>query len=1041
MRKAKIENIKDSMPSLIEVAGGYFKSLVSLENNKELIESSSGTIGFLIKLFGKPLIDGYYKNTSKNILRDFGFHTYALAGFNQSAKSLNVIKNLVEADIPINEALLGTNKDFNLLISEIEKKLTTSVFQPRYHPAIQLVKQTVVEMLYRLKIDKNSVNLFKKDFNDGIELTVAETFGESYEEHKNSINKLLFKENETKLLLDIINNSKIGFSESEDLKYEDAFGSWMPIANRESFPEFSTEKEIVSFENSLKKVESLVDEYFEVEDENHLEKILFIVADFGKGKSVFLKKYASSIATHYLNTGEGFFPIYFNLRSFSNYSSETPLGVIEDFLQTEYGIKINSEYFKAKKYVFLIDSLDESCDLSKTQVDKVINSVKRIQSIDKAVSRINKLIITSRPFDDVLFNHIGMNKPYALRTEKSSKETSHYLSLYGFKKNQFNDWLYNTLKKFSKDLEENKTTGYVSEIITAIKNGIQPDTYSILFTSNTLSSSELRRPIFGYMIYQLLINNINITQLGKIGIYLSFLNLLTKEAKYINDPDLKINLKEQFEARNMLHQIAALWLHEKEKGKQGSLKKADICRIIGNFGNVESDQEVLEKYKALNLSDIQFLSHSYFGENSNVLHFQHQSFAEVLIAEYYLKVVIRCALENTLDLDFVITKLNIGLPTEQSIQFLKELLQLVRETIGNEITPDLLEKRKLLTPLLAAIALPINNQTLNSQRLFYEWYALGNIDAYSQEIPEILLTKWFVDKTFIDSISELCEKIINYEENFILSKTVAKTSLIKNEVAHILNKNYKNSIYIEKYLALIIGNGLINGGGEYFIRRLSHSKILNLLKGGNHQWLHQSFQGIKLEKTDQTPSRSIVIDNLPLFDYDFSDSILTNVAFYNCELFRVNFSESQLTNISFVQCFFYNNNFTKCKISGLLDLSTAVISHYGLIPYQLLIKAYRKAFSEKKYKHAHYYPLYHSTQGLITMNRFTSLKEIDFYFSQIAFFINYCFENNYLETVDILKTFPNRKPLFKHRTIEILEEIRQTGSFHSKENLYDDLPF
>ena len=78
--------------------------------------------------------------------------------------------------------------------------------------------------------------------------------------------------------------------------------------------------------------------------------ILFAVADFGKGKSVFLKQLASKLAKKFVNEGEGYFPVYFNLRNFANYRSDTDLGVIDDFLQTEYGINIREELYKKKKY-------------------------------------------------------------------------------------------------------------------------------------------------------------------------------------------------------------------------------------------------------------------------------------------------------------------------------------------------------------------------------------------------------------------------------------------------------------------------------------------------------------------------------------------------------------------------------------------------------------------------------------------------------------------------------------------------------------------
>ncbi len=222
------------------------------------------------------------------------------------------------------------------------------------------------------------------------------------------------------------------------------------------------------------------------------------------------------------------------------------LGIIEDYLQSQYAIKINSEYFVSKKYCFLFDSLDESCDLGIANIEKVISSIKRIQNLDKTKYRTNKIIITSRPFDYVLYNQISSHKPHAIEIE--NRAVGHYISLYGFKKNQFNDWIFQSLSKIKFSSNINSSDGVIKNILTQISQGNRVDFYDLLLNNRTLSASELRRPIFAYMIYKLITNNINITKTGKIGIYLSFLNLLSKEAKYIYDPNYQISLLEQFEA-------------------------------------------------------------------------------------------------------------------------------------------------------------------------------------------------------------------------------------------------------------------------------------------------------------------------------------------------------------------------------------------------------------------------------------------------------------------------------------------------------------
>lgn len=159
----------------------------------------------------------------------------------------------------------------------------------------------------------------------------------------------------------------------------------------------------------------------------------------------------------------------------------------------------------------------------------------------------------------------------------------------------------------------------------------------------------------------------------------------------------------------------------------------------------ESDSEVLERLKGQGLTEIQFLSHSYFGDNANVLHFQHQSFAEILLAEYYLKVFIKYALDEDADVEEARIRLVIGEPTEQTVLFLKEMLQLLRETTTNEATSEIIEKRKLLFPLMASLATQKHNR-LFCNDIYYGWYKLCDIDENQTSYPKKQLENWCIAK-------------------------------------------------------------------------------------------------------------------------------------------------------------------------------------------------------------------------------------------------------------------------------------------------------
>jgi hypothetical protein len=262
-------------------------------------------------------------------------------------------------------------------------------------------------------------------------------------------------------------------------------------------------------------------------------------------------------------------------------------------------------YNKSKKYLFLIDSLDESGELTQHSIDNVINSIEKIQKLDSIRCRENRIIITSRPIDEGLNTHLSRHYPYCQQNNEG-RDIPHFISIYGFKKDQFNNWLINTLKQSNRKSQP-EDTELICKILHGIENNLKVDIHKELLQDKTLSSGELQRPIFAYMIYQLLVKNIDFFKVGKIGIYLSFINLLSKDAKYINDRNININLLKEFEFRNLLNATSALWQFERHGGNQGFLKKADICRVLDGENRSESDKDILIRYGEI--SEVQFLSH------------------------------------------------------------------------------------------------------------------------------------------------------------------------------------------------------------------------------------------------------------------------------------------------------------------------------------------------------------------------------------------------------------------------------------------------
>lgn len=933
-KKEILEHIVNALPYALKDFAGYVKDNFDA-HGQDIVSDSTGIASNAIKLLGKPYIDEYFDKLTAKKLENYGLDIYLKASLIQATESLEVIKeqlndrfNPDSIQESLESAAINFNTD-NLLL----------VFRPKDHPAVNLVRSSYEQLLKNCDLSSQTIKQFIKDFNEHIAGKIQETFGSDYEAHIDDIKDLILKDNETDFLLDMVKLGRIGFKENEQLNYEQTYVAWKKAGafkagdNEEAEPE-----------TELKTIEDLINQYFDPqESDNTLDKILFVLADFGKGKSVFLRRYAAQLAKDYLETNHGLFPVYFNLRDFSTYSSDSKLGVIADYLETKYSLKIDNDYFKNKQYLFLIDSLDESGELNKANIEKVINSIKKIQQLDKEHCRNNRIIITSRPFDEGLETQLHSHKPYVSKNSEG-RDIPHFISIYGFQKEQFNHWLTDTLHHY---LQQNtiETTGFAQDVITAINNQQPIDIYDHLLSNETLSATELRRPIFAYMIFQLIINNIDFSAIGKIGVYLSFLNLLTKEAKHINDTSYQIDLRQEFEFRNLLHVIATLWMYERQQGKQGALKKADICRVLDGENKREMDAQTLERYKSSGVTEIQFLSHSYFGENDNVLHFQHQSFAEILLAEYYLKVFIKYALDEESNVEEARTKLILGEPTAQTIQFLQEMLNLLKDTVcENNGDATVIEKRKLLFPLMAALGTQKNNK-LFCNSIYYEWFKQYPINAYEANYPVKALENWCINQAQLDKIIELAKEVIESNTNYLLTKAETKTVLYDNELLAIQNNKLSDfAPDMDRWLALLVGNTLYNDidKEKFFngkIKNFEH--LFDLIRNWNYAyhtsapiWSRKLFMGINMRENNHT----ILLSNNNFNYIDFSYSYLRNINAISSDFRNTRFYGNNFFDIDMVCCLLAYSSIENIIEIKNFRTGISVIHSNILMPIQLANK-------------------------------------------------------------------------------------------------------
>ncbi|MFY1613786.1 hypothetical protein ACOMSG_13230 [Macellibacteroides fermentans] len=921
-----------NMPYLLKEAANLLKGYIS-NHGVEVLNTSGGTLALALKFIVNPIVDKYKEIESTKKLENFGLNTYLNAAYQQAKESVESIENEIKIEITTTDLISFFDDNVEKSIEVFNTSDIAILFQPEYHPLIIYVRNQYESILDHFGVEEVVKKKFKRHFGENIEKTIKSVFGECYDGHRKTIEEYWLESNESKLLYETIHLNKIGFDRNENLKYEQTMGYWCEISHLTTNNGIENkEREFIDEEDKLRNIEDMIKEYFDESPDDHTNQILFIIADFGKGKSVFLKQFASKLARKYIEERDGYFPVYFNLREYSSYMVNSPLGVIDEFLQTKYKIDIKDPYFKKKKYYFLIDSLDESGELNSQSIGNVISSIKQIQNLDKTKYTTNRIIVTSRPFNDGLCTQLRNYKPHTTKNPES-RDIAYCASLYGFKKTQFNDWLTSAFQ--SQPLKNNdETIPLVKDIFDSIKNNKSIDIYNNLNENATLSKSELKRPIFAYMIYQLLLNNVNILKIGKIGIYLSFLNLLTKEAKHINDKDYHIKLNEEFEFRNLLHSIAALWMYERQRGNQGMLKKADICRVLDGKNNHDADDKILLKYKDQKVIEIEFLSHSYFGENNNMLHFQHQSFAEILLAEYYLKVIIKYALDCGTDIDEARSKLVLGIPTNQTFDFLTNLLTLLKETSVDLNTQDIIEKRKLLYPLIASISIEHNNN-LFCNDIYYSWYRIQKFEENRAEYPEDSLVNWPIKKEHIDKILCLCAKILNSTGNTLLTKVERKNALFDEELIIIKNNELSNiCLDTDKWIALLVGNILHTDkhdptniklfNTDYKINPKSlFDLIITSNYTDNNGLIGNNFKRVLFSGIDMRENTSLMDFQKADFEgYDFSYSYFKNIFFMSCL-----FDNTIFNNCSFVNTIFLYSRIMNTRFYNIKTIESTEILH------------------------------------------------------------------------------------------------------------------
>lgn len=723
---------------------------------------------------------------------------------------------------------------------------------------------------------------------------------------------------EESLLKDIIKLKKIGYSDKESLPYMETLASWVPL--------MSMETENPVSEPEAKPLEIMINEYFPEGEFYSYNQILFTIADFGKGKSTFLKQFAANCAEKYLLTRHGEFPIYFNLRDYEDnvqQGNEEKFGCVGNYLDLNYHINFKEKKeFKKKKFIFLIDSLDENGSLSEEEITEVIKSVNQIRNLEPHLRITNKLIIASRPVPGVLKNIIERYEPHLINNRK------HFASLFGFTAEQFEKY-FNTLKK---QFESVPAMGFNKEIIETIKE--KGSLWNLM--RSVLHESELRRPLLAYILYRLLSENYPLEKNNRLAIYLSFINLLTSNAKHIEEKDREYTVLEQLGNRVLLYAISVLWMTNRLEGTGGYLKTEQLERIMGKGSSL-----------------LHFLSHSYFEKKNDLFYFNHQSFAEMLLAEYYLRIFIYGALNPEADLEQIRARLSLGIPTTQTMEFFQGLLgMLVVASSDQEERKIVLKSRTSLFPIISSLGIKSFNYSKDKKdQLGTNHFYVPYIDAFYQSealnemnvIYEGIVEEWPIDKSHLLKMAHLAYDLMHSTDVFIYKKShIIETPYHQVETIPEYERHFTSdmdlwiafSVWIKLFSALDrdVNFPTLNDLPTSLLRKHSRLKDKKLtpdwieyltgnLKNYSEQGGGLVFQTSLVHMNLEGNYAGSKFLKLAVKDTNFKYCELPGSSFTGSTLHNVNFLSCNMKGIDFNNCILYNVSFNEVDLRGseLLD--------------------------------------------------------------------------------------------------------------------------
>jgi hypothetical protein len=556
-----------------------------------------------------------------------------------------------------------------------------------------------------------------------------------------------------------------------------------------------------------------------------------IASDFGTGKSSYSYYIASKLAKDYLDNRNHYIPILIELnRSNPDNNFENVYGQLNLNILLNKVIRNN-----AYKILLIIDGLDEYGNVKsiKEEIEKYKESYNNL-----------KVLITTRFI------------PEYIREFK----TDYYIRVEPFTKEQVD----NFFKKYGVEL-----------------------TYDML-KSLGLREDEITKPLFAWMLA--LMHKENKENIRKIDV---------NKLKDLNEETVKRIIRTVL-YHNFIHSLIRGKFKEITNVNEWLKYYNDeklllrILSAIHNIYNKIEDNKLIEKIKLFNINKdineedlekaLKLIMESYIHTAQQgkvkIYNFIHESFQEYLLAEYYY--------ENIKNGN--ITVLNVGLPSEECIEFLYGLINIlnncdkVKDMLieGEFIKKD--DKNRIVNnarKTLEKDSIIIFNEVPN-----YAGFIELKLDNYTKSIESL-----FVDKWIAINILALLNKLKEVEDEEI-----------KKRIVYIIKASYR----IPSYLKNLSGVDLSKT--DLFGANLSGAKLYRA------DLFQADLAGVDLFMAD-------------LFEANLTKAVLIGTKLYKAFLFKANLSEANLSMTNLYRADLSEANLSRAELYKTIfygaDLSRA----------------------------------------------------------------------------------------------------------------------